>query len=279
MKYSYVLVAMAILLLPRLGLAHHTTSSGGANQNRLNYSFVRNAKPTHRVYGFYDLSFVDNDLAEIHYFTLGGEWAVNDRFSVGGNIPVIIIDHSQVNDSYGFGDLGLAANYLFFENLGFFGVLSTNFTFPTGNSNNGTGSGEYTQSVSVILSYKILKWQIYANLGMQYYFSGNMEPVLQYTLGAITPSLLKDNLEFGLAITGSSYLNSNTFETGSTKLFIVPSLTYYPLSNQKLSFVLNGQISILDDLTLISPSTVSLTDYLVLTDKSYSLQFGVNLTF
>ncbi len=95
-------------------------------------------------------------------------YGVIDTVDVSIGIPyewIKIDDATSTGRHNGFGDFAIAAKWRFYETNGFNFALKPIITFPTGNKDQGLGTGKTTYSMFFITTRELKPWAFHLNLG------------------------------------------------------------------------------------------------------------------
>lgn len=272
---------MLLLMVAGSVSAHHSgpTVSPQASGNYHPYLLGSGGPKKSLTYTF-NWSHLDNGAGDVFLNQIEGEYAIFDWFSVLLRIPILSLQLNFRPDKTGIGDVAIGMKGRVLHSNGHSLMLGSDFTFPTGNRNAGTGSGEVAMSPYVAYQYDFGLVQVFSSLGTAFQFNSNPEPALAGTIGLSVPVLQEPvGVTLFTSLQTQTFLADETFTRGSSKVYVVPGLMIKPIQGYELSFVLSGTLSIIDTLAVKS-SLVLRNDSLALTqDILMGATLQVNYSF
>ncbi len=256
--------------------AHHSGHSSSGT--RIFFYQGTQTKPTSSIYGIYDFSKIDQSIGQIYTWTLGGEWAIHQKISLLGQIPISFLDHHFKKNTASLGDLSLGGKLLVLDRERFFSFVSTLWSFPTGDEQEGLSRKSISQQLTAFAGLKHSDWTFFFTPSISLGYNSPHEPLVNLGLGVNTPKI-KERLYFALATNTKIFSASNVFDNGSWKLFLEPQINWTVDRNEKLTLSLSGNIALVDQLSRKSGTTLSPTSNALLNDVGWGLSFGAYYAF
>lgn len=238
---------------------------GGLN-NRVNYTF--------------DWSHLDNGAGDLFLNQVEGEYAIVDWFSVLLRIPVVSLQMNFRPSKTGLGDVAFGLKGRVLQEGEHQLILGSDFSFPTGNRNDGTGAGAVIAAPFLAYQYDFGPVQVYSSMGTGFELDNNPELTLLPEAGIAVP-IVRQGIPVSafVSLRGQVFLGDETFTQGSSKVYAVPGLIIYPLGPDGLSLMLSGTFSVVDTLE-VTPGEILSNDSLALTqDVLVGATFQINYSF
>ncbi len=277
-RTAWLLGAVLLLSLPA-AWAHHgggggTVFSGGQTAlDRIN-------PPSTNVNFDFEFNSLDNNVGHTLLYQVRGEYAFLQRFSIGALIPVWTADNAFLPDNTRLGDVGLLfkAQILQSKRLGINWLGGLNTIFPTGNDDINLGAGAFTMAPYMTVLKDWNRIGLFLSLGSAFELADAINPTLNYEVGVIGKILTgRIPLALILSYQGVSFLESDTFTTGSTKGYLQPGIEVG--LGEHWSITLLGRITLLDTLKL--KTNIPFTDFAtgLFSDINGSFLFNVGYEF
>ncbi len=277
---TFSLVLM-VLLGASQAAAHHTSHRALTRRGAFN-PFVQGSQgPNKRISFKFDWSHLDNGAGDVYTETIEGEYAFVDRFSLLAWVPLTTLDMNFRPNKTGLGDVGFGAKGQIGAGEPHAVTLGNDFTFPTGNRDAGTGVGAVTTSPYVAYQFISDVVQAFAGMGTVLELDSNPEPALLLPMVGLAFRLPDKEVPvaFFVNLRGQILLADETFEPGSSKVYVVPGMTVYPYAGQRLSIALFGTFSIIDTLSVKDSLSLD-NDSLALTEDVFAgASLQINYSF
>lgn len=258
--------------------AHH--GGGGGSQSLSVTQAARLTEPQTQFYLTFEMDFLDNSLGEVYSYGVVGEYAFSKRFSLAANLPFESIRMDLLPHSDQLGDMRfLAKGVVWVSSSKLSGLnLGLEMSLPTGNDTLGRGAGVVTLSPYLSFITKSKYVEIFAYGAYYAELARQTNPTLNFELAFRFPLLKKTSpsLSFVTATRGWFVFNSDTFETGSLKVYQGAG---FLMEWERFSIDVMGRFSWLD--TLDFREDVTADDLLtgLLVDVQASLVLGVGFQF
>lgn len=275
----WVLVFSFLLLVGKVTRADHGGEGGGALH--IGQSIIDRLYPPRTNFHFdFQFNSLDNGVGHSILNQVMGEYAFLGGFSIGAAIPIWTVQNTFLPSNTRLGDVALLFKGEIWESrsqrMNFFGGLNT--SFPTGNDKESLGAG----AVAFAPYFTFLKdWDIidlFVNLGGSFEVASAVNPTLEYELG-VNIELIRGKvpLSFFLSYLGVTFIDSDTFFSGSTKGYILPGFLTKIGDHWELAFL--GRISVVD--TLGFKPDISFKDFAtgLFDDIKGSFIFGLGYEF
>lgn len=271
--YSFVLCISFVLSLN--AHAHHSSGHGMSGPSFNPISSVRSPKT---IVGFgVNADALDADQGYAVSYKLSGEYALTRRLSMGASLPLNTVRTTGLQNT-GLADMSLLAKGILWKrekNL-FLGSLS--LSLPTGLKNSGLGAGDVLASPSLTFIKSIQRLSLFSSVGSTLALAREVRPSLDYAVGTLI-TLVKGEypLDAVLSLQGNSIFGSNTFQNGSTKLYVSPALVFPLGENSRLT--VGGKFAVADDLKLKSGVALSTNSTALFTDMRASVFTNIDFFF
>ncbi|HEX5036895.1 MAG TPA: transporter [bacterium] len=274
------LAAMIFFFGINVAEAHHVVGHGGS----LSSSFNPYSSQTRPPETFVDFNFnvdrLDGGLGYVLSYQTSAEYSVNRRWSFGARVPFLTIREKFLPDTDGIGDVAASVKFLAGEwpLHRMFLTLGSEVSFPTGNEDKGTGTGDVMFSPYLTLSKGFRHFSLLTTLGSTLAAAGEVHPSVDYSLSLILP-VTKGALpvDFFLSFQGSTAATSKTFTNGSTKAYLRPAFVFHLTS--KLLATLGGKFSAVDTLEVKKGIALSRVSTAPLSDVQAGFTFDINYSF
>ncbi len=257
--FSVCCALLVLVVFVPTAQAHHpghAASSRGSGQ----YSpfLLGSGGPKTRLTYTFDWSHLDNSAGDVYLNQIEGEYSIVDGFSVLLRVPILSLQFNFRPSKTGIGDIAFGIKGRLFQDDKHSLMLGNDVSFPTGNRNNGTGSGAVITSPYLAYQYDFGFLQAYGSVGTSFELDNNPEPSLLPSAGVSIP-LLKQGIPLTafVSLRGQILFADETFQRGSSKVYLMPGLIIYPLENKRLSLVVSGTVSIIDTLKVKSGVTLN----------------------
>jgi hypothetical protein len=241
---------VACLLLGARGAqAHHGGSGGGlgVSQSVLQLLYP----PRSNVYYNFRFNSLRSDQGYSILNEVGGEYAFLDRFSIGLSVPIWTTDNILLPAVTKLGDMALLFKGEVWRSsdLGMQLIGGLNTGFPTGNDQVSVGAGAVTLSPYFSYLLNRYRFNFFVNLTSFFEASGDFNPTLSFDTGFTIPMVRgKLPVSFLISFNGVSYLENDTFTSGSFKGFVTGGFILNITDHWQMA--LQGRVSVVDALTL-----------------------------
>ncbi len=223
---TLILAFMMILGSVSFVFANHNASHSGPGTHSCIVHQTGQILPKSKFYTSYDLGQLDNGGGRTHGLVLGGELALGSSWGLGAFVPTYMYERQGQNEQFGVGDVGVTAKYKLWDHQTF-SQISGVFNLPSGDDNKGMGRGTISQQLDYLLGIKLGPASLFSSVGVAHHFSQDSDPILLTSIGVNFPQLL-DLLFISVAVSGQTFLSSDYFNDGSTKIFLEPQI-FLPL--------------------------------------------------
>jgi hypothetical protein len=151
-----------------------------------------------------------------------------------------IEDSETVTKGDGISDLSIETKWRFYEQEGLSFALKPGITFPTGDSDNGLGTGKATYHLFFITTKEIQPWAFHLNLG---YIRNENKLDENKNLWHASLATTLDIIE-GLQVVGNIGIETNTDRSATVHpAFIIGGLAYNISENFDIDFGLKGGLN------------------------------------
>lgn len=273
-KYCAFLI---ILTMSTPALAHHP-GHGGSSGTRSVFYQGRQTKPQSLVYFSGDFQYEDNSVGELTTFALGGEWAINKKISLLGQLPFSYLSHNFTSNTLGLGDISLGGKYAFSTNKPLL-FATLNLELPTGNDSKGLGQGDIASQVGFFIGVPLAQWTLFFNPSTHFAWSATSEPTLNLVSGFLSPDFFQEKINFGFSVIGQIYLDSDTFSSGSSKWSLEPQINWILDSQKKITLSQSVRLTFIDDYTLKNGVNLTATSHSLLNDVLWGLTTTLSYSF
>jgi len=263
--------------------AHHPAChSGPTGINTFNSLTLNSSKPLKFLGLGYDISRLDNELGYLSQIALYGEYSLGKKMAVGGRVPFVLVRDRGLASASSIGDVSINGRYLFAQGkIASASARASTFldlSFPTGDENDGTGSGTTILSPGLALSLDWESLSIFGALGVSTKVTNSDYTTLNPSVGIKVP-LVKEGLSVSAlgSIESNVHLNSQSFERGSAKVYLKPALLFG--FGPKWWITAGGKISLADTLKLKSGGGLSPASTTLLGDIEAGASIDINRIF
>jgi hypothetical protein len=275
---NFLLGAMLCLCTPVL--AHHTGSHSVAGSGpRVSVYQGSQTKPASRAFFTLDASQLDDSVGQVYTSTLGGEYSINKRFSVLGLIPLTHIAHNFRPSQTGIGDVSVQGKFLLWENEKTISYVSSLWSLPTGDEDQGLGRGAVGQQVDGLIGLHLKKWTVFGYGGINFGYESESEPILLASVGVATPAVIHERVYGAFNLSSQIFLDADVFASGSSKVFAEPQINVILDPHEHWLMTLAGRVSMIDELTRKPGVSIASTDNALLNDILFGGSFSLNYQF
>lgn len=275
-RYFFFLFWLFTLFQP-MALAHHPSASSNSGSRTLYYQ-GNQAQPGSRAYLSFDFQHEDNSIGQLFTFSLGGEWALSKKISLLGQMPLNYLAHNSLSNEWGLGDISLGGKVSFLASKAI--LFSTLQIFlPTGDQDKGFSRNGIGNQFDLFGGLTLRDWVLYLNPGINFGWSSPRDPVFSAALGLESPPILDKRINFGLSLNSHTYLDSDTFTAGSSKVSLNPQFNWTFDKKRKWTLTQSIHISIVDQLSLKPGLTLNNTSLSLLNDTLWGLTTTLNYNF
>ncbi len=275
-------VFLVLFFLATSAQAHHTATHGGGTGFTLFNPFSTESRPPKTFLALdFSADALDDHLGMVVKYQLSGEYAIHPKVSLGLRIPLATLREEFLPKQTSIGDVALTFKTLLWRSSE--PAMSLTFgevtSFPTGNSNDGFGTG-------VVVFAPYLNWAVrwhkkidtFLTLGSSVSASHEAAPTVDFATGISVPLVGgKAPLKGLLSLQGSTNLSNDSFSTGSTKAFLTPALIWQ--MSPKFSTTWGFRVSVIDTLDLKPGVILSPISPLLLTDVKMGFVFNSTYAF
>lgn len=281
-KRTIAFLLLCLGMATQTSLAHHPGgSTGAAGSTRTFNPFVlgmgglRNSASA-----TFDWSHLDNGAGDFFMYQVSGEYAVWDRLSFLARIPIVSLQLNFRPDQTGLGDIVFGAKGLVLSGERYALHLGNDFSFPSGDRDDGTGVGAVTGAPYLSLFYDWGAVSVFTSAGVNFLWDEDPEPRLDASGGVAIP-LIKRKVPVTLfaSLRSNLLFADEVFTQGSFKLFVVPGVIVYPSESQRISITISGKVAIADELSVKTGQILTQNNLALVEDVFAGVTLDFTYTF
>lgn len=278
MRHLFKLSVIVFLIaFQNLAHAHHTAGHGMSGPSFNPITSVRTPKT---IVGLgVNADSLDSDQGYAVAYKISGEYALNSRWSLGAIVPVSTVRTTGLQHT-GLADVSLLAKGVLWQNMEekIFLLGGTSVSVPTGNKNSGLGAGDVLVSPSLTVAKGLKRLNLFSSVGSSVAMTHEVRPSLDYAVGSVVTLVPGEYpLEAVFSVQGSSIFGSNTFQNGSTKIYLSPALIFPMTTSSRLT--VGGKFAVVDELKLKSGVVLSSNSTALFTDIRSSVFTNLDVFF
>lgn len=266
-------IFLFLFFLAHPSWAHHPGHSCSQNTNL--FFQKGSTKPASLFSLSFDYSILDESLGSGFAIAGLGEYALSQRFSFLVQAPFIGLLPDEASNTIGFGDIALGSKGLLFNGKNFFLMGSLLFTLPTGKENLGRESVGINSSL--FLGYTHKNWTVFFSPGVDSGFDSDSDLIADLVLGVTTPSFFRNKVYFSFSTRARVFGSSETFETGSWKMYAEPQMRF--IASKRVHLGLGFKFSVIDELHLEEGVVLTGSSASIFNDVAWGMTSDITYLF